>query len=103
MTELSRTLNKLSTALVVFAWFIGVFGVIGGIGIAVQTGTGLSTDYLGNIQDTTTHPYVGLGIGLIAVSIIYAVVVAWFGYVGKVLANHEARSQATFERTFQVS
>ena len=101
MTKLARTLDRLSTALVVFAWLFGVFGVIGGIGLAVQTGTGYTTDYLGDIQTTTTHPYVGLGIAVIAAALIQAVVVAWFGYVGKVLAVHDTRSQAAFERTFQ--
>jgi hypothetical protein len=73
-----RSVRSFASALGFLGWLIMFGGPIGGIALAVQTGT--------DSLDSTTHPYVAVGIGVIVGSIISSLFM--------LLADHAAKAYA---------
>ena len=94
-----RSLQALSAWIVIISVIFGVLGVIGGIIIAIQTGDAVSytgyTDVNGIPQtyDSTTHPYVVIGIAVMIAAVVQAIFMAWIGQFGKVTVSAAVHQQ----------
>lgn len=87
-TNLTRRLGLLSGVLQVAAWLVGVLGIAGGVALALHSEQQV-TDLFGYTTETV-YPYVELGIGVTIAAILIALVLAWFGYAGRVIAAANA-------------
>lgn len=68
----------------------GLGAVVSGIALAIHKVTTCTNPFDASLCDTTTHPFVGAGIGLIVGGIIEAIVICTVGHLCKVVAGQRA-------------